>query len=129
MKNEEIWSQTQNPRRFPGFTVVVVTFFVEILDEFHDFVSECVSFQKIINNPFWEVTVFFDEKWQFSLDVKQKHTFYQRESKKNKLAKVSFSNNNDSFRIINQSTTTLLNRNRNAHTVECTHVNPLHERI
>ena len=36
------WIQTQNPRQFPGFTVVVVTFFVKILDDFHDFVSECV---------------------------------------------------------------------------------------
>ena len=24
-KNEDIWIHTQNPRRFPGFTVVVVT--------------------------------------------------------------------------------------------------------
>ena len=32
---------------FQGFTVVVVTFFVEILDDFHAFVSECVSFPKI----------------------------------------------------------------------------------
>ena len=44
---------TQNPRRFPGFTVVVVTFFVKILDDFHDFVSECVFFPMKINNPFW----------------------------------------------------------------------------
>ena len=44
-KNAEIWTHTQNPRRFPGFTVVVVvvTFFVKILDDFHDLVSECVS--------------------------------------------------------------------------------------
>ena len=49
---------TQNPRRFPGFTVVVVTSFVKILDDFHDFVSECVSFQRKINNPFWGVIVF-----------------------------------------------------------------------
>ena len=48
-KNEEIWLHTQNPRRFPGFTVVVVSFFVEILDDFHEFVSE---------------NVFFDEKQQ-----------------------------------------------------------------
>ena len=41
-KKEEIWLRTQNPRRFPRFTVVVVTFFVEIQDDFHDFVSECV---------------------------------------------------------------------------------------
>ena len=57
-KNDEIWIHTQNPRRFLGFTVVVVTFFVKILDEFHDFVSECVSFPKKINNPFWGVIVF-----------------------------------------------------------------------
>ena len=36
---------------------------------------------------------FSEEKWQFSLDVKQKHTFYQRISRKNKFAKVSPSNN------------------------------------
>ena len=56
-KNEEIWLHT-HPRRFPGFTVDVVTFFVEILYDFHDFVSECVCFPKKINNPFWGVTVF-----------------------------------------------------------------------
>ena len=33
-------------------------FFVKILDDFHDFVSECVSFQRKINNPFWGVSVF-----------------------------------------------------------------------
>ena len=33
-------------------------FFVNILDDFHDFVSECVSFPRKINNPFWSVTVF-----------------------------------------------------------------------
>ena len=57
-KNEEIWIHTQNPRRFPGFTVVVATLFFKILDDFHDFVSECVSFQWEINNPFWGVIVF-----------------------------------------------------------------------
>ena len=57
-KIEKKWIHTQNPRRFPGFTVVVVTFFVKILDDFHDFVSECVSFQRKINNPFWGVIVF-----------------------------------------------------------------------
>ena len=57
-KNEEIWIHTQNPRRFPGFTVVVVTCFVKILDDFHDFVSERVSLSRKINNPFWEVIVF-----------------------------------------------------------------------
>ena len=67
-KMKKNWLHTQNPRRFPVFTVVVVTLFVKILDDFHDFVSECVSFPK--------------EKWQFSLDVKQKYTFFQRKSTK-----------------------------------------------
>ena len=53
---------TQNPRRFPGFTVVVVTFFVKILDDFHDFVSECVSFPRKINNPFLGGNRFSEEK-------------------------------------------------------------------
>ena len=33
----------------------------KILDDFHDFVSECVSLQRKINNPFWglrKVTIF-----------------------------------------------------------------------
>ena len=84
-KNEKNWIQTQNPRRFPGFTIVVVTFFVKILDDFHDFVSEGVSFPRKINNPFWVVIVFSEEKWQFSLDVKQKHTFYRRKWTKKSL--------------------------------------------
>ena len=77
-KMKKKWIHTQNPRRFPGFTVVVVTFFVKILDDFHDFVSECVSFQRKINNPFWEVSVFPKKSDNFPLDVKQKHTFYRR---------------------------------------------------
>ena len=84
MKNEKNWIQTQNPLRFPRFTVVVVTFFVKILDDFHDFVSECVSFPRKINNPFWEVIVFSEDKWQFSLDVKQKYTFSDGNRRKNR---------------------------------------------
>ena len=57
-KNEKNGFSRKNTRRFPGFTVVVVTFFVKILDDFHDFVSECVSFPRKINNPFWGVIVF-----------------------------------------------------------------------
>ena len=44
--------------RFPALAFVVVTIVDAILDDFHDFVSECVSFPKKINNPFWGVTVF-----------------------------------------------------------------------
>ena len=51
-KHEEICLHTQNPLQFPRFTVVVVTLFVKILDDFHDFVSECVSFPRKINNRF-----------------------------------------------------------------------------
>ena len=36
-KNEKNWIHTKNPRRFPVFTVVVVTFFVKIFDDSHDF--------------------------------------------------------------------------------------------
>ena len=84
---------------FQGFTVVVVTLFAKILDDFHDFVSECVSFPRKINNPFCGLTVFAKKSGNFSLDVKQKHTFYRRKSTK-KIAKVSRSDNNYSFRII-----------------------------
>ena len=76
------WIHTQNPLRFPGFTVVVVTFFVKILDDFHDFVSECVSFPRKINNPFWGVIVFPKKSDNFSLDVKQQYTFHWRKSTK-----------------------------------------------
>ena len=66
---------------FLGFTVVIC--FVKILDDFHDFVSECVFFQRKINNPFWEVTVFPKKKWQISLDVKQKtHIIPTKNNKK-----------------------------------------------
>ena len=64
MNNEKMKNliHTQNPRRFPGFTVVVVTSFVKILDDFHDFVSECVSFPRNINNPFFAGLRFFPKK-------------------------------------------------------------------
>ena len=65
-KKEEVSLHTQNPRRIPRFTVVVfVTLFVEILDNFHDFVSECVSFPKKINNQFWGLTIFLKKSDNF----------------------------------------------------------------
>ena len=76
----------------------------KILDDFHDFISECVSFPKKINNPFWGLTVFSKEKWQFSLDVKHKLIYYWRKINE-KIAKVSPSNNNYSIGVINHSTT------------------------
>ena len=84
------WIHTPNPRRFPGVTVVVVTFFVKILDDFHDFVSECVSFQRKINNPFWVIFIGRESKT---------HILPTKINEK-KIAKVSPSNNNYSFRTI-----------------------------
>ena len=49
--------------------------------------------------PVLECNRFSEEKWQFSLDMKQRHTFFRRKSTK-KFAKVSPSNNNHSFRMI-----------------------------
>ena len=50
-KNEKYWIHTQNPRRFYGFTVVVVTFFVKILDDFHDFVFGMCLFPEDNQQP------------------------------------------------------------------------------
>ena len=58
----DIWIHTQNPRQFAGFTVVVVTFFVKVLDDFHDFVSECVSFPKENQQPVLGSNRFSEEK-------------------------------------------------------------------
>ena len=71
----------QNPRRFPWFCF-----------------GMCL-FPEENQQPVLGGNRFSEEKWQFSLDVKQKHTFYIRKSTK-KIAKVSPSTNNYSFRII-----------------------------
>ena len=47
---------------------------------------------------------FSEEKWRFSLDVKQKHTFITDENQRKQFANVSPSNNSYSFRITNHST-------------------------
>ena len=84
-KNGKNWIHTQNPRRFPVFTVVVVTFFVKILDDFHDFFSECVSFQRKINNPFWVVIVFPKKSDNFHwTSNKNTHFTDENERKKNR---------------------------------------------
>ena len=72
----------QNPRRFPWFCF-----------------GMCL-FPEENQQPVLGGNRFSEEKWQFSFDVKQKHTFYRRKSTKKKFAKVSPSNNNYSFRII-----------------------------
>ena len=60
MNNEKmkIWLHTQNPPRFLGFAVVVVICFVEIPDDFHDFVSECVLPRRKSTAHFGGVSVF-----------------------------------------------------------------------
>ena len=100
-KDEKNWIHTQNHRRFPGFTGVVVTFFVKILDDFHDVVSECVSFTRKINNPFWEVSVFPKKSDHFHWTW-NKNTHFTDENQRKKFAEVSPSNNDYSFRIIKQ---------------------------
>ena len=98
-KNEKKWIQTQYPRRFPGFTVVVVTCFVKILDDLHDFVSECVSFLRKINNLFCGLTVFPKKSGNFHWTW-NKNTHFSDENPRKKIAQVSPSNNNHSFRIL-----------------------------
>ena len=54
----------KNPLRFSRFTVVVVTFFVKILDDFHDFVSECtlpfmVGLRLLLLGFVWSFLVLF----------------------------------------------------------------------
>ena len=71
----------QNPLRFPSFCF-----------------GMCL-FPKENQQPVLGGNRFSEEKLQFSLDVKQKYTFFQRKSTK-KIAKVSPSYNNYSFRII-----------------------------
>ena len=106
-KNEEMWFHTQSPRRFPGFTVVVVTFFVKILYDFHDYVLESVSFSRKINNPVLRGRRFSEEKLQFSLVVKQNTHFPTKNNET--IAEISSFINNCSFPFNNhtqQHTTT-----------------------
>ena len=96
-KNEEIWLHTQNPRRFSRVYRCCCIFFSSICSTISMiFVSECVSFQRKINNPFLGSQRFFLKKSDtFSLDVQQKNThFYRQKSTKPKFAKVSPSNTN-----------------------------------
>ena len=90
--------QTQNPLRFPRFTVVVVTFFVKILDDFHDFVSECVSFPRKTTTRFGRSAFFRREVTIFIGRETKTHILHTKINEK--IAEVSRSNNNYPFRII-----------------------------
>ena len=57
MKKTEKMEKNDEKRKKNEKWIVVVTFLVKILDDFHDFVSECVSILRKINNPFWGVIV------------------------------------------------------------------------
>ena len=80
-KNEEIWIHTQNPRQFPWFCFGMCLFPYE-------------NQQPVLGGH-----RFSKEKCEFSLDVKQKYTFYRRKFTK-QIAKVSSSYNNYSCRIM-----------------------------
>ena len=104
-KNEEILRHTQNLQRFPGFTVVVVNFVVEILYEFHDFCSGCLfpkeNQQPILGSPF-----FFPKKTVNFHWTSNKNTHFADENQRNKNSLRSASSSIFFFKIINHSTTT-----------------------
>ena len=85
IKKNETWIQTQNPPRFPRFTVVVVTFFVKILDDFHYFFRDVSLSLKENQQPVLWGQRFPEEKCQFSLELKQQYTFFRRNSTKKTL--------------------------------------------
>ena len=75
-KNEKNWIHTQNHRRFPGFTVVVVTFFRQNPLRFPWF---CFGMSPRLfpdenQQPVLVCNRFSEEKWQFSLDVPETKT-------------------------------------------------------
>ena len=70
----------------------------KILDDFHDFVSECVCFLRKINNPFWEEPFFSEEVAIFIGRETKIHILPTKIDEK--IAKVSPSNNNYSLRMI-----------------------------
>ena len=107
-KNEETWLTMKTWRNLASHakstTISRVCrcccyFFRRSHRRFPWFSEECVFFPKENQQPVLGGHRFSERQWQFSVDVKQKHTFYRRKSTNN-IAKVSFSNNNYSFRII-----------------------------
>ena len=99
----------QNPRRFPGFAVVVVIFLTKFstISVF----SECVFVPRKINIPIWW-TSFFRGKVAIPIRRETNHTFSPTEIYENNFAKVSFSVNYFSLRIIDHLTTIATNDKR-----------------
>ena len=99
-ENEKHLIHTQNLRRFPGFTVVVVTFFSSKSSTISMILFRNVSLSRGKSTTrFWEVTVFQKKSDNFHW-TRNKNTHFTDENERKKIAKVSPSNNNYSFRII-----------------------------
>ena len=81
-------SHAKNPGRFPGGVVVVVTFFEEILDDFHDF-SQCV-FTKENQQPISGGHRFFGRKGTISIHT---NTHLNRRKSTKHIDKVILSDN------------------------------------
>ena len=86
------WIHTQNPRRFRGFTVVVVTFFVILFRN--------VSLSRGKSTTRFGVSPFFRRKVAIFIGRETKTHISPTEINEKKIAKVSPSNNNYSIRII-----------------------------
>ena len=78
---------------------------LKILDDFHDFVSECVSFPEKINNQFLRGSQFFLRKVTMFTGRETKTHILPKKINDNNSPRVSTSNNNYSLRKINHSTT------------------------
>ena len=104
MNNEKIkniWLHTQNPRRFPGFTVVEVTFFVEIINDSHDVFRNVSLSQRKSTTRFVGGHSFSEEKVAIVSGRGTKTHILPPKINEHKFAKVSPSGDNHSFRIIN----------------------------
>ena len=78
---------------------------MEFINDFHNLVSECVSFQNKITNLFWG-SQFFRRKVSIVIGRETKTHKSPKKINEQKFAKVSSPNNNYSFNIINHSTIT-----------------------
>ena len=102
------WLHTQNPRRFAGFAVVVVvTFFSMTSSTMSMLFVRNVSFLKKIDNQLGGLTV-FRRKMAIFIEGETKHILPTKTNEQ--FAKVSPSNNNYSFSILNHSTTATSNQ-------------------
>ena len=91
-KNEEIWIHTQNPRRFPGFTVAVVTFSSKS-STISMILFRNVSLSLGNSTTHFGVSPFFRRKVTIVIGSWNKNTHFTNENQRKKnIAKVSSSN-------------------------------------